>query len=448
MRRYHEWTTASILVLVLLIIGCQKEIVPEAILPTKSHEEYSRALRSVNLDKAALGKEWLAAADRMLESAVPIDLPYRIEGYWDTGVAEALGFSFPVKTGQRIDVIFGLQDGDDYRVFIDLFRLPANDTGAPVLIASYLPGQIVIPVTALSDAAYLLRVQPELLRGGRYQLSVSAGASLEFPVEGKSMQHIGSFFGDSRDGGARQHHGIDIFAARGTSVLAPAAGQVSRVGTSVRGGNIIYVRDPEVLVSYYFAHLETQDIEEGTWVKAGDKLGTVGNSGNAITTPPHLHFGIYIRRQGPLNPYNFVKPVPTDPPPILGDTSMLGEWGRIGAGGSTIRQNPGAAGSETGIVGFGTPVQIVGMTADTSLVRVPDGREGYVRTAGLVPAESSALDVTVERRLPLRDGPKPNAAVKAHLNAGQRISVLGQLNDFRLIRTADDLYGWLSDSET
>ena len=81
MRTYHAWTATSILGFILVMAGCQKEIVPEALLPAGSHEEYGRALRSLDLDKAALGQEWLAAADRALDSAVLIELPFQAAGF-------------------------------------------------------------------------------------------------------------------------------------------------------------------------------------------------------------------------------------------------------------------------------------------------------------------------------------------------------------------------------
>jgi murein DD-endopeptidase MepM/ murein hydrolase activator NlpD len=48
----------------------------------------------------------------------------------------------------------------------------------------------------------------------------------------------------------------------------------------------------------YYAHLDTQLVVPGQFVRAGEPIGTVGNTGNAITTPPHLHFGVYWRQRG------------------------------------------------------------------------------------------------------------------------------------------------------
>ncbi len=63
----------------------------------------------------------------------------------------------------------------------------------------------------------------------------------------------------------------------------------------------------------YFAHLQTQEVEEMSYVVAGQRIGTVGNTGNARRTPPHLHFGIYVRGEGPVDPVNFIKKINSMP---------------------------------------------------------------------------------------------------------------------------------------
>lgn len=54
---------------------------------------------------------------------------------------------------------------------------------------------------------------------------------------------------------------------------------------------------------HYYAHLEKYgDFTVSDWVRRGDIIGYVGNSGNARGTPPHLHYGIYTAT-GAVNPY-------------------------------------------------------------------------------------------------------------------------------------------------
>jgi murein DD-endopeptidase MepM/ murein hydrolase activator NlpD len=119
--------------------------------------------------------------------------------------------------------------------------------------------------------------------------------TLQIPVAGVHPERLESSFGAPRSGG-RKHQGIDIFAHRGTPVVAAAPGRVVRVGHNHLGGRVVWVAGGGARL-YYYAHLNSFSVVEGTTVEAGDEIGRVGNSGNAVTTPPHLHFGIYPARR-------------------------------------------------------------------------------------------------------------------------------------------------------
>jgi murein DD-endopeptidase MepM/ murein hydrolase activator NlpD len=129
-----------------------------------------------------------------------------------------------------------------------------------------------------------------------------------FPVAGKHSV-IGSFWGAVRDGGKRKHEGIDIFAKKGTPVVAITDGIVVEAGNTARGGKTVWLRSLNDEFVYYYAHLDRQVVQAGQYVKKGDSLGTVGKTGNAKFTPPHLHFGIYTY-SGPVNPLPIVKNLP------------------------------------------------------------------------------------------------------------------------------------------
>ncbi|HYF30248.1 MAG TPA: M23 family metallopeptidase [Chitinophagaceae bacterium] len=129
--------------------------------------------------------------------------------------------------------------------------------------------------------------------------------SLVFPVSGKKS-NIGSFWGDVRDGGRRKHQGIDIFARKGTPVLAIADGIIVSKGNTPRGGKTLWLQPVGYPWTVYYAHLDQQKVKEGQFVKKGEVLGTVGNTGNARYTPAHLHFGIYTWI-GAVNPLPYVK---------------------------------------------------------------------------------------------------------------------------------------------
>lgn len=120
------------------------------------------------------------------------------------------------------------------------------------------------------------------------------------PVMGASRSSIVSLYGDARDGGRRKHEGIDIFAPKGTMIVAPSDGEITSVGYNSLGGKVIWMNDNKNKRSYYFAHLDSQIVHKGMLVRQGDTLGTVGNTGNARRTRSHLHFGVYHQNKKPV----------------------------------------------------------------------------------------------------------------------------------------------------
>lgn len=87
------------------------------------------------------------------------------------------------------------------------------------------------------------------------------------------------------------HKGVDIFAKRHTPVEALAGGLVVHTGNLSRGGKIVLILGPKWRLQYY-AHLETIETKAWTWVSSGERIGSVGDSGNAKGKSPHLHFSL------------------------------------------------------------------------------------------------------------------------------------------------------------
>jgi len=112
-----------------------------------------------------------------------------------------------------------------------------------------------------------------------------------------------STFGAPRSGG-RSHEGNDIFAPMGTPLLASERGVIANVGVGTLGGTKLWVYG-ESGTQYYYAHLSAyaEGVVEGTQVEAGQVIGYVGNTGNAITTPPHLHYEIHPGGGDAIDPY-------------------------------------------------------------------------------------------------------------------------------------------------
>ncbi|MGH2684782.1 MAG: M23 family metallopeptidase, partial [Actinomycetota bacterium] len=106
------------------------------------------------------------------------------------------------------------------------------------------------------------------------------------------------------------HQGTDIFAPAGTSLLACERGVITKMGTDVLGGIKLWLVG-ESGARYYYAHLTAfaDDIEEGDVVEAGTVVGFVGNTGNAVGTPSHLHFEIHPGAGPAVNPFPLLKAV-------------------------------------------------------------------------------------------------------------------------------------------
>lgn len=107
-------------------------------------------------------------------------------------------------------------------------------------------------------------------------------------------------WGAPRSGG-RSHEGVDMFARKGTPVYAVADGIATDVYSSSLGGLAIGFDDDRG-DHYYYAHLSAQLVDDGERVRAGELIGRVGNTGNAVSTPPHLHWEYHPANDGPVNP--------------------------------------------------------------------------------------------------------------------------------------------------
>jgi len=321
MRKLKEHHILGVLVLILLTLsGCKKEKVPKAFYPRSAHEAYRHSLEQANLIETALGHDWIRAGEEALKEPLNISLPYERVFYWDPKGAEAGGYRFLVKRGIRVEVEVSVYSRDSLLLFADLFR----ETGDSVIhrfhVATTDEEMHRLEFEPRRDSYYALRLQPELLRGGNFKVLIREFPSIGFPVKGKKSKSISSYFGDPRDGGNREHHGVDIFAPRNTPVLAPSNASVTRVGEGKIGGRYIWLYDSRRSMYLYFAHLELQEVDRGENVVAGQRIGTVGNTGNARTTPPHLHFGIYSN--GPIDPIYFISETDTIPKEIIGDTLL------------------------------------------------------------------------------------------------------------------------------
>lgn len=141
------------------------------------------------------------------------------------------------------------------------------------------------------------------------RLPKTPDATLVMPVQGVRVSRVADTFAAARSGG-RKHEGQDIFAKRGTPVYSATKGIVWRVANSPLGGNWVFVVGAGGR-RYYYSHLDrfAAGLKEGQTVTTQTLLGYVGNTGNAATTSPHLHFEVNAGSQANCD-YRAINPLP------------------------------------------------------------------------------------------------------------------------------------------
>ncbi|RZM27442.1 MAG: hypothetical protein EOO88_13150 [Pedobacter sp.] len=405
------------------------------------HELYLRKLSSSGLDQTAMGKAWISSSAQSLTKPVVIKLPYRESGYFAAERIPAAAYSFDAARGQQITVQLNKTPSTDFMIYLDVWML--KDGGSPKRVAAADTLNNPVVFDADQTGRYLIRLQPELLKSGSYTLDITSGPSLKNPVRAMRRNQIQSYWGDGRDENARRHEGVDIFAPFRTPVLASAPGTVTRVNENTLGGKVVFLRPSGKDYSLYYAHLDQQIAREGQQVVAGDTLGLMGNTGNARTTPPHLHFGIYTSG-GAINPFPFIDPTVALPGPVTASLGQLNTTQRT-ASGATLFSGPERNSLAIEKLNAGTIVQIDAASTSLFKVSLPDGRSGYLPSRELNAVTKAIRKIRISaNQQQLYDQPAVAAAVKKRLAAGSSVDLLGNFRDFYLIRDDNQEIGWVS----
>ena len=440
---------------VATLAGCGGGAIRERLRPATPREQYARALADAGLDRTALGRDWLVAGERALAAPALAALPIRETGFFAPSEAGAVAWRVEPRRGQRLVVRVEAQADSGTRVFAELFAQEGDTTRAPELVASSEGARAELAATAERATRYVLRLQPELLRAVRWTVTLEAAPSLTtFPVQGKDARAVQSFWGADRDAGARRHEGVDIFARRGTPVLAASDGVVRRVGENGLGGRIVFLSDLARGHALYYAHLDSQAVRTGQRVRAGDTLGFVGNTGNARTTAPHLHFGIYRAGEGPVDPLPYLDAGDRAPATVPARLAALaGRPARTTAAGATLRAGPGARARALATVPRHTIVAVDGASiaagADGGWVRVrlPDRTSGYLPAAAV---ESAARAIGRERlaaSAAVRAHPTADAPAVRTVSRATDAPVFGRFGDYALVEVDDGARGWVDTSD-
>lgn len=410
------------------------------------YEAYQASLTDAGLAETALGRDWLMAGRTAMETAAPVTLPFEEEGYITVEEPGAMAYRLTVPRGRKLTAEVTLATEEGTRVFVDLFRV-ADDMGdppRPVISTDEVPGTFVHEPWRGGD--FVLRLQPELLRGGQYRVKLQLEAQLAFPVDGHNVRAIQSFYGAARDGGARSHAGVDIFARRGTPVLAAAPGRAYRVGVTSLGGKVVWVRNDVRNARLYYAHLDSQAVVDGQLIEVGDTLGFVGNTGNARTTPPHLHFGVYRSGMGAIDPFPFLESPRGTLPVLTADLALLGRWVRFSGDGVRLRDAPGAGASVLGELPRHTAARVLGGAGDYFRVQLPDGARGYVAARLTEPVDEPLGSQLASGGAPVFSRPDGASPLLAAVAREAELPLLGRYGSYALVQEPGGLYGWLSAS--
>lgn len=285
-------------------------------------EKYQQKIEKSTPQQSAA---WVYAGDFAMQHPLNIPVPYSETGFVSGEKADATAFYFSVKGGQKINIFLKKLKATQFTAFIELWQLNENNERTLLVSADTLFNYI--EHNAIKPGNYIIRMQPQLGARGSYTLNILINPILGFPIDASASSRIISFWGDARDAGVRKHEGIDILAKKGSAVVAVADGTIDYVEETDIGGKIISLIPFNQNFSVYYAHLDSQLVQDGQKVKKGDVIGTVGNTGNARFTVAHLHFGIYSKG-GAIDPLMFVQKVNA---PAESPVKNLNEWYKISA---------------------------------------------------------------------------------------------------------------------
>ncbi len=426
-----------ILMLLLSILFSCNSIGPAGLFKKMSpHETYGNRLKTAGLQQTALGSSWLQTATESLGKALKISIPYKETGFFAAERIRAAAFQFEAKRGEKLYISLSKNPAQNFNVFADVW-LQSNLNR--VLASADTTGKPLI-VEVKQTGTYLLRLQPELLRSGEYTLTIQSGPALAFPVAASGKPNIGSFYGADRDAGIRKHEGIDIFAKKGTPALAAANG-IAQPGENKLGGKVVFLHPDDADYTLYYAHLDSQLVHNGQHVMIGDTVGLVGNTGNARTTPSHLHFGIYTS-EGAVNPLTFVAPVTKKAEPILASLKNLNATLRTESKNTKLYGSPSEKSMLKEALPEGTALLVDAAVGNYYKVTLPNGQTGFLNSKTVDAVNKPLRKLTLKTQQPLYNQPDTLSPKKLVLTAGKPVNILAGFESFYLVEDGTER-GWL-----
>ncbi len=215
---------------------------------------------------------------------------------------------------QRQNTLNTVAERDDhtYRVILDLPALSADQRRAGVGgVETRYSGEVLNYPVILESYRKLekLKHQAEVERQSYEQLNETANIKNTMwasrpaiqPIDNRELTRLHTTFGLRMHPIFKvymDHKGLDFTAPKGSPVYATGDGRVSMAYFSGSYGNVIFI-DHGFNYETRYAHLYKFNVRPGQFVKRGELIGYVGNTG--ISVSPHLHYEIFYKGQA-VNP--------------------------------------------------------------------------------------------------------------------------------------------------
>jgi murein DD-endopeptidase MepM/ murein hydrolase activator NlpD len=200
------------------------------------------------------------------------------------------GFAIFLWTRVRRDAV------DQSEVVVSETPAPASLSPSPPSVEPVATPSLPIPSPSASPEVPQVEpglTSPPVSTGTPPSSSFVGQLNLVIPVMGVRPDQLLDTFADARSEG-RVHDAIDIPAPAGTPVVAAIEGEIARLFQSERGGTTIYQLSPDKKLVFYYAHLQryADGVYAGKYVRQGEVIAYVGDTGNAGAGNFHLHFSI------------------------------------------------------------------------------------------------------------------------------------------------------------
>lgn len=364
-----NYKSALCLLIFLSIISCkQVQKVSDAITKPSAREIFERNLKAND----SIYQFYLQRYTQAKSNRLQLKLPTVVATYSDSLEFPILAYTIALERGERFKIESPIK-ADSLQLSIDLFEIYNDSVVSSKPIAANDPKQNILEFDVLKSSKYKVVIFPNQKKTSSFDITLYSEPTLEFPVSGKGNRDIQSFWGADRAGGKRLHKGIDIFAKRGTPVIAATDGYIYNTGNRGLGGKQVWLRDGIFGHSLYYAHLDSIVVASGDRAKRGDTLGFVGITGNARTTTPHLHFGIYTSA-GAIDPLPFVRI--SAPVEIKENTLFINGLTQLNV--NELRSGAGVKSEKIQELPTRIPVKILGKTALWFHLKMKDSVEGFM----------------------------------------------------------------------